>query len=68
VQNIAWGLSQAPVGAIADKWGLRPAMLAGGVLHIIGMLVMLMAAERPPWRCRVGWSASHCPAPRPRLR
>ena len=24
VQNIAWGLSQAPVGAIADKWGLRP--------------------------------------------
>ena len=43
VQNIAWGLSQAPVGAIADKWGLRPAMLAGGVIYIIGMLVMLSA-------------------------
>jgi MFS family permease len=43
VQNIAWGLLQAPVGAIADKWGLRPAMLAGGVLYIIGMLVMLEA-------------------------
>jgi MFS family permease len=43
VQNIAWGLSQAPVGVIADKWGLRPAMLAGGVLYIIGMLVMMMA-------------------------
>jgi predicted MFS family arabinose efflux permease len=43
VQNIAWGLSQAPVGAIADKWGLRPAMLAGGTIYILGMLVMLMA-------------------------
>ncbi len=43
VQNIAWGLFQAPVGAIADKWGLRPAMMTGGVLYIIGMLVMLSA-------------------------
>jgi MFS family permease len=43
VQNSAWGLSQAPVGAIADRWGLRPVMLAGGVLYIIGMLVMLTA-------------------------
>ena len=23
VQNIVWGLSQAPVGAIADRFGLR---------------------------------------------
>ena len=43
IQNIAWGLSQAPVGAIADKWGLRPAMLAGCVIYIIGMLAMLAA-------------------------
>jgi MFS family permease len=43
VQNIAWGLSQAPVGAIADKYGLRPAMLAGVIIYIIGMLVMLSA-------------------------
>jgi MFS family permease len=43
VQNIAWGLAQAPVGAIADKWGLRPVMLAGGVIYVIGMLVMLSA-------------------------
>ncbi len=43
VQNIAWGLFQAPIGAIADKWGLRPAMLAGGVIYILGMLTMLMA-------------------------
>jgi predicted MFS family arabinose efflux permease len=43
IQNIAWGLSQAPVGAIADRWGLRPAMLAGTVIYIIGILVMLSA-------------------------
>jgi MFS family permease len=43
VQNISWGVFQAPVGAVADKWGLRPAMLAGGVMYVIGMLVMLTA-------------------------
>ena len=43
VQNIAWGLFQAPIGAIADKWGLRPAMLAGGVIYILGLLTMLAA-------------------------
>jgi MFS family permease len=43
VQNIAWGLSQAPVGAIADKYGLRPAMLAGGLIYVLGMLVMVSA-------------------------
>jgi MFS family permease len=43
VQNIAWGVSQAPVGAIADRWGLRPAMLAGVAIYIAGMLVMLSA-------------------------
>ena len=43
VQNITWGLSQAPVGAIADKWGLRPVMLLGGLVYVVGMLVMLSA-------------------------
>jgi MFS family permease len=43
VQNIAWGLFQAPIGAIADKYGLRPAMLIGGAIYIAGMLVMLTA-------------------------
>jgi MFS family permease len=43
IQNIAWGLSQAPVGAIADKWGVRPAMLVGGIIYIVGLLVMLSA-------------------------
>ena len=43
VQNIVWGLTQAPAGAIADKWGLRPVMLGGGVIYVIGMLIMLFA-------------------------
>lgn len=43
VQNIAWGVFQAPVGAIADKWGMRPAMMAGGILYVVAMLVMLSA-------------------------
>src|SRR5258708_14218698 len=47
VQNVIWGLSQAPVGAIADKWGLRPAMLAGVGFFLIGMLVMLLADGAP---------------------
>jgi MFS family permease len=45
VQNIAWGLFQAPVGAIADKFGLRPAMMTGGVLYIVAMFVMLSAHD-----------------------
>jgi MFS family permease len=43
IQNIAWGLSQAPVGAIADKWGLRSVMLVGGIIYVVGLLVMLSA-------------------------
>ncbi|HVZ09541.1 MFS transporter [Rhodopila sp.] len=43
VQNITWGLCQAPVGAFADRHGMRLAMMAGGVLYIIGMLAMLVA-------------------------
>ena len=45
VQNIAWGLFQAPVGAIADKYGLRPAMMTGGILYIVAMFVMLSAHD-----------------------
>ncbi|MGD9615726.1 MAG: MFS transporter [Alphaproteobacteria bacterium] len=44
VQNIVWGLSQAPVGAIADRFGLRVTMLAGAVIYVIGMAVMATAS------------------------
>jgi MFS family permease len=43
IQNVAWGVFQAPISAIADKYGLRPAMMAGGLIYIAGLLVMLMA-------------------------
>ena len=54
VQNIAWGLSQAPVGAIADKWGLRPVMLAGGVIYVLGSFAVFMAALCPDRRSGQG--------------
>jgi len=43
VQNIVWGLSQAPIGMIADKFGLRLAMTLGAVLYSAGLAVMLGA-------------------------
>jgi MFS family permease len=45
VQNMAWGLSQAPVGAIADRYGLRRAMVMGGVFYIAALSVMAMARD-----------------------
>src|SRR5579884_3683227 len=39
VQNIVWGLSQAPVGAIADRFGLRVTMVAGGAIYVLGMAI-----------------------------
>ena len=43
VQNIVWGLSQAPVGAIADRFGLRLTMMAGAGIYVVGLAVMASA-------------------------
>lgn len=43
VQNIVWGLSQAPVGALADRFGLRRTMLAGAGIYVLGLGVMATA-------------------------
>jgi MFS family permease len=43
VQNIVWGLSQAPVGAIADRFGLRLTMLAGAAIYVVGLGIMAAA-------------------------
>jgi MFS family permease len=43
VQNIVWGLSQAPVGAIADRFGLRMTMMAGAAVYVAGLGVMATA-------------------------
>jgi MFS family permease len=43
VQNIVWGLSQALVGAIADRFGLRITMIAGAAIYVVGLGVMAAA-------------------------
>jgi MFS family permease len=40
MQNIVWGLSQAPIGAIADRFGLRTTMMAGAAIYVVGLGVM----------------------------
>jgi hypothetical protein len=37
------GLLQTPIGAIADRFGLRVTMLAGAVIYIVAFLVMAAA-------------------------
>ena len=43
IQNIVWGLSQAPVGAMADRFGLRVTMMAGAAIYVAGLGVMAAA-------------------------
>jgi MFS family permease len=43
IQNIVWGLAQAPVGVIADRYGIRLAMLAGVACYMVGLAVMATA-------------------------
>src|SRR5262252_6952626 len=43
IQNIVWGMSQAPVGAIADRFGLRITLVAGTAIYIAGLAVMAAA-------------------------
>jgi MFS family permease len=43
IQNIVWGLSQALVGAIADRFGLRITMVAGAALYVVGLGIMAAA-------------------------
>src|ERR1700737_1774011 len=40
VQNIVWGVSQAPIGAIADRFGLLATMMAGAAIYVLGLGVM----------------------------
>ena len=47
VQNIVWGVSQAPVGAIADRFGLRATMMAGAAIYVAGLAVMAAAGGAP---------------------
>ena len=42
-QNIVWGLSQALVGAIADRFGLRITIMAGAAIYVVGLAIMAAA-------------------------
>src|SRR6476620_8288844 len=37
IQNIVWGLAQAPAGAIGDRFGLRVTLVTGTVIYIAGL-------------------------------
>ena len=37
LQNITWGLTQPFVGALADRWGVRPVAMAGAVAFAAGV-------------------------------
>jgi MFS family permease len=43
VQNIVWGLSQALVGGIADRFGLRITMMVGAAIYVVGLSIMAAA-------------------------
>ena len=43
VQNIVWGLSQALVGGIADRFGLRITMMIGAAIYVVGLGIMAAA-------------------------
>ena len=43
IQNIVWGLSQALVGALADRFGLRIMMMAGAAIYVVGLAIMAAA-------------------------
>jgi len=47
VQNIVWGLSQAVVGSIADRFGLRITMMAGALVYVVGLGIMAAAQGVP---------------------
>jgi len=43
VQNLVWGLTQPFAGAYADRFGLKPVMVAGTVLYILSLAATVFA-------------------------
>lgn len=43
VQNMAWGISQPFIGALADRIGFRPVMFAGVLTYALGLLLTIFA-------------------------
>src|SRR5512142_23688 len=47
LQNIVWGLSQPFVGAIADRYGARPVLIATALIYAAGLALMVFAQTIP---------------------
>src|SRR6266516_3053234 len=43
LQNIVWGVSQPFVGALADRYGPRPVLIATAILYAVGLLLMIVS-------------------------
>ncbi|OEC61240.1 MFS transporter [Pseudomonas sp. ENNP23] len=43
LQNLIWGLSQPFTGALADRFGATRAVLVGGVLYALGLVLMSLS-------------------------
>lgn len=48
IQNLAWGIGQPIFGALAERYGDRRAILAGGILYAVGLL--LSAGATAAWQ------------------
>src|SRR5690242_7856738 len=40
VQNLLWGLTQPLTGMLADRFGAKPVLFAGGLLYAAGLVFM----------------------------
>ena len=47
VQNIVWGVSQPFVGALADRYGPRPVLMATSLMYALGLSLMVFTNRLP---------------------
>src|SRR5438477_3850358 len=47
LQNIVWGVSQPFVGAVADRYGARPVLIATSFIYAAGLALMVFARSLP---------------------
>lgn len=45
LQNVVWGISQPFVGALADRHGGRPVMIAGVLIYAVGLAAMIFTTS-----------------------